>query len=170
MPRTRLWTCANLSKPCNEWPLPASKTSLWDISKWTVDAVIDCLMQSTLITFMTLGELLQHAWMGVEICASKVASWTSDVSALAWPEKLFLAWKKVSSPPKKPSLFVQFGIQSAWLHTVCSSAVCQVSTQSAPVWCVSPALLCQHLCCRVGHTCSRAPFGIALQIKRLWHP
>ena len=84
--------------------------------------------------------------------------------ALAWPGKGCLCL--VSSIPKKPSLFVQihcgqFGRQSAWLHTVCSSAVCQLSIQSAP--------LCQHTCA-AGHATSSAPFGIALKIKRLWHP
>ena len=46
MPRTRLGTCPNGPRPWNEWPLLASQTSLWDLSDWTVDAMIDHVMQS----------------------------------------------------------------------------------------------------------------------------
>ncbi len=60
--------------------------------------------------------------------------------------------------------------QSAWLHTVCSSAVCQLSTQSAPLWCVSPALFCQHTCAATRHATWSAPFDSVLKIKRMWHP
>lgn len=44
MPRTRLGTCSNESQPCHEWPLLASETSLWDLSRWTMDAMIDRVM------------------------------------------------------------------------------------------------------------------------------
>jgi hypothetical protein len=98
MPRTRLGTCPSRSQPCHEWPLLASQTSLWDLSNWAVDAMTDRPVQSTSVS-PKLGELLEHAWMGVPICASKMASWKSDVPALAWPGIGSLC--SVSSIPKK---------------------------------------------------------------------
>lgn len=59
--------------------------------------------------------------------------------------------------------------QSAWLHTVCSSAVCQLSRQSAPLWYVIPALFCQQACAATRHATWSAPSGIVLDIKHMWH-